>query len=158
GGLENGLHDELRGTAAGDAVERRADPASLAVHAMAFGALALALGIGKNLPADFRIACQIRLPGGPGWGPLQASNEEHQLGALVGFQGIAQFLHGGFGNAIADNLDNVFVPAAAAEFFSGQIRSLASSARAAVTTAAQATKQRLSLGQGGGVNLGLGRF
>ena len=63
GGLEDRFHDELGGTAAGDAVEGRPDPASLAPHAMALRALDLALGIEEELSAGLRIAGQVGFPG-----------------------------------------------------------------------------------------------
>ena len=87
---------------------------------------------------------------------LQTANEQHQLGDLIVLQGIAQFFHGRFGNAVANNVDNVRVGAAVAEFLAGQVGPLAAAAGAAVTATAQAAEQRLSLGQRVGVGLGFG--
>src|ERR1043165_6434613 len=158
GGLENGLHDELGGTAARDAIQRRTNPTSLAIDGVAIGGLALAFGVEKDLTARFCIAWQIWLPGGPGGGALQAANEKHQLGDLVVFQGIAQFFHGRLGNAVLDDVGDVRIRAAVAEFFARQVGPLAAAASTAVTAAAQTTEQRLAFGEGLGVGLGLGLF
>ena len=138
--LEYRLHDEFGRTAAGDAVERRTDAASFAIDGVALGALGLALGIEEDVLARLGISRQIRLPGVPAGARCQAADEEYDLGDLLLLQGVAEFLHGGFGDAVLDDADDVLVRVAVGELLAGQVGALAAAARAAVTAAAQAAE------------------
>ena len=87
-------------TAAGDAVEGRADPAALAVDGVALGALGLALVVEEELPARLGIARQVRLPGALARGAGQAADVQDQLGDLLLLERLAQLLHGRLGHAV----------------------------------------------------------
>src|SRR5207237_6195599 len=93
-GQHDRLHDELRCTAAGDAVQRRTDSATLAVHGMAARALSLALLIEEELPARFRIAGHVGLPGIVDRDTGQATDIADQFGDLLLLEGFAELFHG----------------------------------------------------------------
>ena len=144
GGLEDRLHEELGGAAAGDAVERRADPAPLAPHGVALGALGLALEVEEEPPARLGIAGDVRLPGALARRAGQAADVGDQLADLVVLEGLAQLLHGGLGHAVPDDAGDVVIGAAVDPTAVGQVGALAAAAGPAVTAAAQAAEQRLA--------------
>src|SRR5262249_21447717 len=107
---------------------------------MTLGALSLALGIEKELVARFGVAREIRLPGRLAGRAGQAAYVEDELADLFFFEGFAEFFHGRLGHAVADDAGNVVVAASVNPAVVGQVWSLAASAGAAVTSAAQAAE------------------
>src|SRR5262245_25005768 len=145
GRVEDRFHDVLGRAAVGDAIQGRPDPASLAIDAVALGALGLALGREEELAARLGIALDVRLPGTLARGAGQAADVEDQLGDLLILEGLAESLHGGLGDAFPDDASDVLILVAVNPAVVGQVGPLAAATRPAVTAAAQPAEESLSL-------------
>src|SRR5262249_44221100 len=78
----------------------------------------------------------------------QTAYVEDELADLFFLEGFAEFFHGRLGHAVADDAGDVVVAASVNPAVVGQVWSLAASAGAAVTSAAQTADERLTFLQG----------
>ena len=108
---------------------------------------ALPFFVEEQLFAELRIAGHIGLPVAVSGSTGQTANVGDDLVNLLVLQRFAELLHGRPRHAVLDHADNVFVLVAVQPAVVRQVRPFAAASHAAMTTAAQPTKQCAAFAQ-----------